>query len=363
MKKKMQDKSFNIQAALAVILCFCLYYYQKFDPLPMPYPNVFEIPEIYSVQKEYYRFCVPFVQKQSYSSPSDLAITCCFFHEKNMALNLFSIRQSGCQATIVIICDESIQFTAAAIKMINCLKVKVIQSKIPGFMQGVHTDMIRDNFVTNYLKRNKNIYQRVFFFDAFDVFFESDPFQYFSESKLYLFKESTQKIKWNRSNRKWIENCYDRYAFRLLRNQYIVCSGTIAAGSIDEFIKFYTILYNENNWPKCVVDQGSLNYFLHTGLFQRRNLSYSVFDHVGPIQTLDVGLKRYDYYHWNNNKYLALLNIEGRVASIAHQYTRKPEHVNSYYSRCQIASFLGICNSSSTVIEHEYHEDLYAPLE
>ena len=73
--------------------------------------------------------------------------------------------------------------------MLNELNIIVVQSNIYNNIK-ISTDMTRTYFVVNYLKKNREKYDRVFFFVLFDVFFETDPFQFFTEKKVYLFQES-----------------------------------------------------------------------------------------------------------------------------------------------------------------------------
>lgn len=310
---------------------------------------------------EFHKFCVPFIQKQTFSTKRDVAITSIFYREKRAVLNFFSIRQSGCQASIVILSNENMAFEEQTIKMINALDVIVAFSPIHGKLAGTHTDQIRTYFVVNFLKLHIKKYDRVFFFDSYDCFFEHDPFEYFTEPKVYLFQESLVKIKDNACNRNWIINCYGSKGLNQISNDLIVCAGTVGSGSIVEFIRLYYVLDVQDRWRKCRIDQGQLNYIIYSGLLSKYNVSYYLFSDTGPVQAIALSQKIYNY-HFNNPQYQYVNNRFNQTAAVVHQYNRVESLLKSFFNRCNTSLFLDSINSNSTFVKNAIYVDLCDPI-
>lgn len=301
------------------------------------------------------KYCFSLSPQQSYSTKRDVTITSVFYHQRNLALNLLSIRQSGCEATIVVLADNSVHFQGNLNYIINELDVIVVRSSI-AIHNRYSTDMTRTYFVVNYLKQNREKYDRVFFFDSFDVFFERDPFQYFTEKKVYLFQESLVTINQDYWDRIWIVNCYNEESLKIVGDQFFVCSGTVGSGSIDEFIKLYTILDAEKKWRICKVDQGPLNYLLYSGKLKENNLNYHVFNHTGPVLTLNLAIK----FYTEVNGFMFVLNALNMTPAVIHQTKNFPKIQRSLYDRCKKG--LNELNGQSNSIKNLIKSDLNAPL-
>ncbi|OHT12401.1 hypothetical protein TRFO_17771 [Tritrichomonas foetus] len=298
----------------------------------------------------YYQYCIPFIKKKTFSTKRDLTLTSVFYKEKNVPLTLFSIRQSGCMATIVVLTNKGMKFSRQTIKIINCLSVKVVSSDVTGFKKR-HTDFIRDEFACNFVKKFQKDIDRVFFFDAFDVFFERDPFEHFVGDHLFLFQESLLTIKEDPYDLKWMRDCYGQEETEKYWNNYFVCSGTIA-GSASMFIRFFELLQSQKSWidPNCGVDQGQLNYAIYSGLLTKNNISLVLFDHVGPVHTLNCAIKHFKYY-WNNTRYVYVTNAKDEVASVLHQVKQQKKLHAGLYARCNFTVINNICQGDYKTIK------------
>ncbi|OHS96194.1 hypothetical protein TRFO_10126 [Tritrichomonas foetus] len=299
---------------------------------------------------KYHTICVPFAQKKTFSTKRDLTITASFYGEKHLPLTLFSIRQSGCMATIVVLTNKEMKFSAFTTKLMNCLSVRVIGAHISDWLKKHHTDFIRDMFVCNFAKLYRNEFDRIFFFDAFDVFFEHDPFEYFEDDHIFFFRESMVPIRKDRWNKLWINSCYGDETLKRLGNNLIVCSGTVA-GSINMFIKFYELIQKQESWNRCGADQGQINYAIYSGLLDRNNISYVLFDQAGPVHTLVLGTKHYKHY-FNNSKYLYVTNAKDEVAAVLHQHKKVKPVMIGLYNRCNFTKVNQICKSDSSEVKY-----------
>ncbi|OHT12402.1 hypothetical protein TRFO_17772 [Tritrichomonas foetus] len=307
-------------------------------------------PSINSLENKYYKLCAPFIKKKSFSTKRDLTITSIFYRERDVPLTLFSIRQSGCMATIVILTNKGMKFAALTTKIINCLSIKVIGVEIPHVLKKRHTDFIRDSMVCNFAKKYQEDFDRIFFFDAYDVFFEHDPFEYFIGDNMFFFQEALIPIKDSPCNRGWILDCYGNEGLPIMGDNVVICSGTVA-GSIRMFIRFYELLQKQPAWKQCAVDQGQMNFAVYSGLLTLNNVSYVIFNHAGPVHTLPHSIIHYKYYLDNPN-YIYVTNANDKVAAVYHQINRFKNVTRGLYHRCNFTKIRNACQCDDKNIKN-----------
>ncbi|OHT15742.1 hypothetical protein TRFO_42347 [Tritrichomonas foetus] len=298
-----------------------------------------------------YGLCVPFIKKESFSSRRDLTITFLVDQELHLALNLFSIRQSGCKASIVVITNQEMEFSTTAIKIMNCIEAKVVRSEFSPSFYFLMNDLKRTILIKNYLQLNIMLYDRVFYFDAFDVFFESDPFKFFNGDRLFFVQESTIKLKDQQCNKDWFLNAYDEETFESISDNLVVCSGTVA-GTIKRMIQYYSVLLSLSSFRIHQLDQPQLNYIIYSGLLAKKKIPYTLFDHVGPIHTLNIGEKNYKYY-FDDKRYLYVTNAAHQVAAVIHQTKNFPNILEGLYNRCNLTLYTRSCNCSDSKLDDE----------
>ncbi|KAK8845678.1 hypothetical protein M9Y10_020596 [Tritrichomonas musculus] len=293
-----------------------------------------------------YKYSICQVKRKTYSTSHDLCIVPIFGSGKlfNFNLNLFSVRKSGCAATIILLNDNSSILTQESRQLISLFDIKVIKGICRDEKLLRHFDFFRDKFLYYVLRyfqmqmddNPKIIYNRVFFYDGFDVYFEKDPFRYFSDADtVYFFQEAELHIRDNPFNSYGVYSCFDWKGLRKIRNYPIICSGTMAAGSVSAFLKFFDYFVHAKffSTEKCAFDQGALNYVIHAGVLKKNGIKYHVFPPDGPVATCKIGpvMNGTKFCGESNYTFLQSQNSMHEY-EVLHQYTKLP-FINSEYIR------------------------------
>ena len=286
------------------------------------------------------------VKQKTYSTSHDLCIVPIFGSGKlfNFNVNLFSVRKSGCAATIILLNDNISILNQESRQLISLFDIKVIKGICRDEKLLRHFDFFRDMllyYVLHYfqIQMDNNMvirYDRVFFYDGFDVYFEKDPFQYFSDTDtVYFFQEAEMHIRQNPFNGYGVYSCFGWEGLRKVRDYPIICSGTIAAGSVSAFLKFFDFFVHEKffSTEKCAFDQGALNYVIHAGVLKKNRIKFHVFPPDGPVATCKIGPIMNVTKFCGESNY-TILQSQGSMHEyeVVHQYTKLPA-INSEFVR------------------------------
>ena len=285
-----------------------------------------------------YLYAIPKRKPVTYSTERDLCIAPLIGpRELFFEINLFSIRKSGCAATIMVLTNESTVFSNNVKHLILLFKVKIIKGIFNLDILSRHTDFLRDALLFHLMKELKQEmdtsetvkYDRIFFFDSFDVYFEKDPFQFFErDDRLYFFQESYIKLErsCNWFNRRGVKKCFGKEGLESIKQHYVVCSGTIAAGSVSSFLRFLDFFVHLSCFTKrsCPYDQGALIYVVYSGMLTQNNISFKVFPPEGPVAACRYGPVFTEFEKDNEgNTYMVVKSqINNHTFEVVHQYQR-----------------------------------------
>ena len=171
-----------------------------------------------------------------------------------------------------------------------------------------------------FLSENHGL-NNVFLSDSRDVLFQRSPFLAGNFSELYVFAEPI-KIGMCDINSAWIKHYYGGEVLASMLESPVLCSGT-TLGSVSR-IKEYLDLMCEEIEAKILADfsyikggdQGIHNYKFHSGGIPGavvRMHGYS------EVQTL------HHEHHFTFSRDCFILNFDGTVVSVVHQYDRFPQ--------------------------------------
>lgn len=290
--------------------------------------------------KDTFRYCNPPVQPTTFSSPNDLCITSVFNMERNLALNLFSIRKSGCSASIFIFTDESTYFSSQSETIMKLFDITIVKGIFHGSTIRRHTDFLRDTLLYYFLKQisKKQNYDRVFFFDSFDVYFQSDPFEHFPHSdSVFLFQEAYEHLQDSEFNWNCVKSCFGEDEARKIGHKYVFCSGTIGSGSVRSMISFLKRMINMKAFSSvdCPYDQGFIIYMAQTEEYQKGDhYSLHLFPPEFPVASCKIGPIIVENHIYNNKEYsIATSRFPNSTVmkyAVVHQYTSNGQLSNSY---------------------------------
>ena len=233
----------------------------------------------------------------------------------NMVLPFFkSLIKSGFQNCDIVIFVRSINKI-----LINYLqKIGVLLIRIPDKYKNISIINLRWEMYVNYLERNKNSYNLVFHCDIRDTFFQKDVFNYYNSDKPFLGISLEDGKLDNEINKKWIIDYAGEQKFKEIQNERIICVGTLW-GTDDKFLEFSKAFSKKLKENPQYIEQGIANYMFYYEKFFNNCIIKS--DNTGFVMT--IGLT--DREKLNLDLQDNILNFNGQIAAVIHQYDRKPD--------------------------------------
>ena len=133
------------------------------------------------------------------------------------------------------------------------------------------------------------------------------------------------------TNKKWIIDAYGMDLYNSIKNQRIICVGTIL-GTIDKLIEFSKIMWEklDSEWSLRynVIEQAVANYLIyHDKMFNDCLIKSE--NKNGLIMTIGLTKEKDIYFDINGN----IVNGNGEVAAVIHQYDRKSKIVEKVINK------------------------------
>lgn len=186
----------------------------------------------------------------------------------------------------------------------------------------IHIYNFRHFLYFDYLLKKGNEFEHVLLTDVKDVFFQRNPFDFSIDNSLHVAVENTGiPIKDCECTSKWIRRGYGPEVLDEMREKEVICAGTTLApvaimqAYLQRLIREFTAVRNVYN---CA-DQALHNVLIYRGQVGPVTKNYNF---KGPILT--VGTEA----NYLLNSQGALINEDGNVIPVVHQYDRHEELVN-----------------------------------
>ena len=181
--------------------------------------------------------------------------------------------------------------------------------------------------IIDYLDANPNKYKYVFTADTKDVFFQDDPFKYYSLEKSYLGIAVEDGTLNESNNKRWIINAYGKEKYKSIKSERILCFDTVW-GTVDKFYEFAKLMSDNLNkdWAgeeHNIIEQWVGNYLIYYDKKFNDCLVKSDNDN-GYIMTL--GLTDSDGMIIDSNN--TIRNRKGEKVAVVHQYDRHQDLTN-----------------------------------
>lgn len=254
---------------------------------------------------------------------------------KGLALCIKSLRSTGSRCRIILFMPIDTQIYQSQQSEFDSYNVTIVRVKthIRRGKEVPHMD--RYEHERDWLKKNIESVDRVFHTDAFDVFFQGDPFaSSLTNDTLLLALEPHQfrSCGWNLA---WMRECYGGEGVGKLNHNFILCSGSIG-GSALHYLKLLDLMISQKEWESCwdsSKDQPILNYIIWTGIAAENGIKYKFTGCNDGFFTMQWCIKG---KHINFNEHGQIVSLENTVPVYIHQYNRYPELTNHLYSSCGI---------------------------
>ena len=211
------------------------------------------------------------------------------------------------------------------INKIKSCGVKVLSIPNQFITLNVVINNYRWKIYEDFLNENQNKYNLIFTADVRDSFFQTDIFKIYDNSKPFLGVALENDILTQETNKNWLIDVYGLDIYESIKNQKIICSGTVW-GTSDKFREFSRIMWEKlkSKWSKCfkIIDQAVMNYLIYYEKLYNDCIIKSEAKE-GPVMTMGL-LKDSEFIlDFKNN----ILNNKNEIISVIHQYDRKSDIV------------------------------------
>lgn len=259
------------------------------------------------------------------------------FHP-GLELAVRSLRSTGSQCRIIILAARQIQITPYIKRLFKELDVEIYDNcinKNPSRNYVPH--MLRYEFELQWIEQNIDKLDRVFHADAFDVYFQKDPFgpEIYKDKLMFVLEpHAFRSCGWNLA---WMKRCYGDDVTQRFRDKYIICSGSIIGGA-KPYLSFLKLMINTQEWETCwepSLDQPIVNFLVYDKVLDENNIKYDITGCNGNFLTMQWCLIK-DTIPMNQNKQVT--SMVGTVPAFLHQYNRNKPLETQLRQRCRIRS-------------------------
>lgn len=218
-------------------------------------------------------------------------------------------------------CDIVMFVRYVSANLINYLKsIGVIVYQISNIYNSIRRpNHLRWKMFINFLEENKNRYNLVFSVDVRDSFFQKDVFIHYANYSSFLGLALEDGILSEKINKNNIIKLAGIEKHNKIKDERIICMGTVL-GTSREFLEFSNIMWEKlklYNYP--LSDQGLANFLFYYDKIMNNSIVKN--DNKGPIMTIGLSNVENITLDYQGN----ILNYNGEIASVIHQYDRKKE--------------------------------------
>jgi hypothetical protein len=205
-----------------------------------------------------------------WSTPRDLILTATTSRVGRLELLVRSLRSVGSIARIVVLVPRGLNIPDSLIGCgVEMVEMGTVSSRA---LRSPHK--MRWEWYYRFLSEHSTEFDRIFHTDAFDAFFQGDPFaQSVLPTSLYLLGEG-RYIGSCPVNSQWILKCAGAAGLTAVKRRQVLCSGSVF-GSAELFLGFVNAMVNRSGWDDCWQkghDQGVINHMVYTELFGKFTL-------------------------------------------------------------------------------------------
>jgi hypothetical protein len=268
------------------------------------------------------RFCRFNRTEPATSTPRDVTFLFATKATSGLLLSLKSLRSTGALCRIILLISRRFRRSAAVAVFLREMGVEVSFCPNPS-NRSLVPHMLRYECELAWLRAHPSDVDRVLHTDAFDVFFQGDPFtRQVPRHHLTIVVEPhcIRSCGWNLG---WINECYGGIARNEFAHRFIVCSGTISGNAV-EYQRLVELMMKQKEWKSCwkrSLDQPILNWLLWKGVVASEGIPYRLVGCDSGFFTMQWCVTERKILM---DEYNQVMSMEGVVPSYLHQYDRYP---------------------------------------
>ena len=195
---------------------------------------------------------------------------------------------------------------------------------IPDEYTKISTENSRWKIYSDFLNKNKNLYNQVFTTDIKTTFFQKDIFKYYDNKKSFLgISLEDGFISLDENTKKIIIDSYGEEIFKTMKKKRIINVSTIL-GTINKFIELSNLMWDKINSELSkgneINSKAVINYIIYHDKILSDSIIFSD-NRDGPIMSLGLANRALIILDENKN----VLNIEGQIAHVVNQYDKQDD--------------------------------------
>jgi hypothetical protein len=195
-----------------------------------------------------------------------------------------------------------------------------------------HPDIYRSEWLLVFLEAHIGEFDRLFFFDAFDVFFQRDPFDRLVSPGEITFVTEGIRIREHRRNTQILAACVGDAAALEAGPNPLLCSGTVA-GDARAFIPYLKVLTrNLTRWHGCPNDQPQINHLAWNRVLEKAGITFRVVGCPGPVNSMIFCGKH--QLKFDGELFDISDNSTTLSTAVTHHYQTWPVVERNYHARC-----------------------------
>jgi hypothetical protein len=265
--------------------------------------------------------CPPEPPPERISSPRDVILLYATGFHSGLELALRSLNATGCLARTVLFTSPGFRVTVRQSLLLDSLGVESVRDcgALPNQRYLVpHMTRFRHEF--EWLTAHADQVDRVLHSDAYDIYFQSDPFADVIRFDSLGFVIEPHFIRGCGWNLNWFQQCFGTLA-ESFKDNFIICSGSIG-GNAEYYRRLVGLMLNLSQWQSCYgdsKDQPILNYLVWSGAVRKAGIKYR-------FTGCDAGMMTMQWCTVNQvvrfNDKGQVLSPSNRVPAYLHQYPR-----------------------------------------
>ena len=199
--------------------------------------------------------------------------------------------------------------------------------EIPKKFMNIDITLSRWKIYLDFLENKRDKYNLILSIDIRDTIFQTDFFSLFENHKPFL-GLSLEDDKLNeKRNKGWITNIFGKKVHESIKNKKII-NGGIIWGTFNEIFEFMDLVWIHISKIQNPIDQSIINYLIYYKKFFNNRVIFS--DNFGPVITLGLTERKNIIINYSKKQ---IINFEGQIASIVHQYDRHQDIVKLIYEK------------------------------
>ena len=199
--------------------------------------------------------------------------------------------------------------------------------EIPEKFMNIDITLSRWKIYLDFLENKRDKYNLILSIDIRDTIFQTDFFSLFENHKPFL-GLSLEDDKLNeKRNKEWITNIFSKKVHESIKNNKII-NGGIIWGTFNEIFEFMDLVWIHISKIQNPIDQSIINYLIYYKKFFNNRVIFS--DNFGPVITLGLTERKNIIINYSKKQ---IINFEGQIASIVHQYDRHQDIVKLIYEK------------------------------